>query len=121
LLDQVFVDGSAGNFDTVPSLINGCTPNASCDVVIQYGLNGTTQVYFAQANNFPANSSDLATANGSMSITSGNNNSGTNAIFSLSVPEPGTAALVGLAAFGLLLSRQGRRPQRVAAPALAKA
>ncbi len=32
LLDQVFLDGGAGAFDSLPAITNGCTSNGVCDV-----------------------------------------------------------------------------------------
>jgi len=41
LLTQVFNDGASGNFESVPSLTNGCDEVVSCTVYTPFGIDGT--------------------------------------------------------------------------------
>jgi hypothetical protein len=51
LLDQVFIDGSAGSFDSDPEFTNGCTSAALCGGVTPYGHLGTSIVLVMSARN----------------------------------------------------------------------
>jgi hypothetical protein len=50
LLDQVFKDGAAGNFDTVPNLNVGCS-GAFCGTAFPFGLPNASQVSIVSALN----------------------------------------------------------------------
>ena len=39
LLDQVFLDGPAGSFDSNPEMTLGCSHLVSCNIIIPYALN----------------------------------------------------------------------------------
>jgi hypothetical protein len=56
LLDQVFLDGSLGQFDSLPRLTNGCTATSQCLALTPYSLytalqGNTPSVGFAGARN----------------------------------------------------------------------
>ena len=96
LLDQVFIDGVSGNFDSVPALSMGCENATWCNAFTPY-RRGSTLVYSAIARNYRADfgsdttyvESYLATNNGEQNDTS------LGPVWTL-VPEPGTAVLMGL-------------------------
>lgn len=101
LLDQVFIDGGLGSFDSDTSLINGCS-GGSCSVWTVYALNTSTTVLAGQVRNWdsgeladetflnvPNKFSDL-----SLSTTF------TYAVWT-PVPEPNTVLMLA-AGFGLL-------------------
>ena len=52
LLDQVFVDVGFGEFDSAPSLTNGCNVDANCNAFIPYGFAGDF-ISIASAQNNP--------------------------------------------------------------------
>ena len=60
LLDQVFVDGPDGNFDSQPSSTAGCQTASSCAVVIPYELASLTSLIVAGAGNSQTEAEDLA-------------------------------------------------------------
>lgn len=108
LLDQVFLDGLSGNFDSDPTLTNGCTSFSLCQAVTPHGF------LFDRP----------ASARARNGIGVGNNNAVSNVVelestFSSAdvpslvwavwtpIPEPGTAVLMGLGLLGL-----GVRPSR---------
>jgi hypothetical protein len=51
LLDQVFLDGGLGNFDTDPTLTSGCTDPSQCDVITPYEMFTSTFVSQSKASN----------------------------------------------------------------------
>jgi hypothetical protein len=53
LLDQVFVDGPEGNFDSTPSLTNGCVLHHAgwCLGVTPYNINGALSISASAAAN----------------------------------------------------------------------
>ncbi|QBE61784.1 PEP-CTERM sorting domain-containing protein [Pseudoduganella lutea] len=115
LLDQVFVNGSRGQFDTRPQNTLGCSDNGVCISLVPYGLNqkGTT-VWSAGASNAHQQSGDAASLisqNFSMDMAS--LASYNFAKFELSVapaqvavPEPTSIALVLLGIAGMTLARR---------------
>jgi len=99
LLDQVFIDGTGGNFDTQPSLTNGCANPSSCYAITPYGL-------------IPVSHAAIGTALNLVGVDSASNDVYPIPVDTTSdpgvvyaswsvVPEPGTGILLALGLFGL--------------------
>ena len=107
LLDQVFLDTGSGDFDSNPSLTNGCTSTYGCTVGIPYSV---SSFLVAGANNYSSSSgvsdSVLNFSNFDKSNDLSDAGDRTYALFSPSaVPVPGGlvlfgSGLIGLAGFG---------------------
>ncbi len=105
LLDQVFLDGASGAFDSDPTLTNGCGPTTedSCKALTPFDV----------AEGFPAFLEVVITTNGiEFDLSAGHGTPAPPSTdFSESpvfvyavwspVPEPGTAVLMGLGLLGL--------------------
>lgn len=119
LLDQVFLDGSAGNFDSISSLVRGCG-TTNCNAVIPYAIGtGTYAGTFIGlgARNYNAGSGTDSVDVAGFSINADLTTSGSGVFtrFSLSpsvsgVPEPSTWAMMqmGFGAMGISLRRRKR-------------
>jgi hypothetical protein len=96
LLDQVFIDGVSGDFDSVPPLTVGCENANRCDAFTPY-RRASDLVFAAAARNYrPGFGSDTNFVESfPASLTGDVNDTGFYAVWSL-VPEPGTAVLMGL-------------------------
>ena len=109
LLDQVFIDSVLGQFDSVTSLIAGCTATNVCEVLSAFTSNSSNFVG-SRAKNLSGTGTDSITG----FLQGKNYDTGlfvyqTFAVWtpSASVPEPGTLALAGIAV--LLLARSRRK------------
>ncbi|MCA8967340.1 MAG: hypothetical protein KDC48_20835, partial [Planctomycetes bacterium] len=109
LLDEVFLDGSLGDFDTVPSLINGCTASDHCSPLTPYELSSSgTGFSGASARNAVSESGDVVADplfSAALDLSDPVNGASARVTFALwtlsattpptGVPEPPTAAPLG--------------------------
>ncbi|MET3827239.1 hypothetical protein ABIC16_002932 [Sphingomonas sp. PvP055] len=105
LLSQVFINSSAGAFDTRPNLTNGCSNLVACNVLIPFAQTGGI-VLFKDAVNTPLTSVDFTVpgmigANTSTKSLSSFVYAKFTPSMTAAVPEPGTWAMM-LAGFGLM-------------------
>ena len=120
LLDQVFIDGPAGLFDTEPFAITGCSSGFLCRAFIPYDVDGVglfsvpsafAQNHIDEAMDGPFTLVGIAPAQ----IFSDLDNA-VLAVFSpartMDVPAPGTLWLFGVGLAGLAVARRQRRPAR---------
>lgn len=108
LLDQVFIDGGLGLFDTDPELTTGCTSVVQCFANIVYGLDGANLMTSLAVNKVPGLGDSVAAGSGlTMSTNLSGSSTNVYAVWS-PVPEPGTGLLLagGLIAMGIARRRQ---------------
>ena len=115
LLDQVFINGVAGQFDSDPALTIGCSRPEACGTITPFGLesNLTRTIY---AYNFSDGGTDrIATGNLSSGYSSTPNPNVNFAVFtpSAAVPEPASWAMM-IGGFGIV-GGSLRRRRRVSA------
>jgi hypothetical protein len=110
LLDQVFVDGLPGTFDTVPFLTNGCSDLLICTAWIPYSVSGTGVDLMTASN---SNGADFVLAG--VTDPSGDTSQSPSLVWAIftpsvavGVPEPSTWAmmLLGFGAIGLAARRR---------------
>jgi hypothetical protein len=101
LLDQVFIDGVSGNFDSVPSLTVGCENYARCNAFTPYRRDSTLVSAAAASNVRPGFGNDSTFGESYPATNNGDlNDFAIYAVWS-QVPEPNAALLIGIGLGGL--------------------
>jgi PEP-CTERM motif len=115
LLDQVFVNGPAGNFDATPALIFGCTSSPlNCSAWTPYGLGGQATALSKLAVNVPGvnpdSVADAAVANSASFVQFVDSTLAQWTPSTTAVPEPTSMLLfsAGLAGLAARRYRRGR-------------
>ncbi|WP_179954188.1 PEP-CTERM sorting domain-containing protein [Denitrobaculum tricleocarpae] len=115
LLDQVFLDGPAGLFDSNPELTLGCSASELCLANIPYAQSVPGKFEFVSARNLP----DLVEPpfefenTGDSDFDFSDNGFAVFAVFtsagpSVAVPEPASLALFSFGLAGFIFARRGR-------------
>ena len=106
LLDQVFIDGGAGQFDSAPELTFGCTSILSCLTITPYSPLNANVVLAQTATNNYLSQPDYAVGSRWRIDYDTTGNRGVFAVWSV-VPEPHSALLIAFGLAGLGWRRRG--------------
>jgi len=115
LLDQVFLDGASGSFDSGPQLSLGCSDSTVCHVLTPHGFTVFNPgiILTSDVLNYSLltpDNDEILTKDVVVTFDLATSTNFTYAVWSSPVPEPSTALLMG---FGLTgLSWAGRRRNR---------
>lgn len=119
LLDFVFIDGFAGDFDSNPNLTNGCESLNTCQISIPFDtLDGLGAIDDVRAQNSSLEAQDTPLPLGVFTTTDTTLFSGlafarfTPSQTTTTVPEPSALFLIGAGLFGVAAARRRRRSRR---------
>jgi hypothetical protein len=107
LLDQVFLDGVLGDFDSIPALSNGCEGLDECFFYTPYGLIASSVSLLRIAVNSQSGSDRILSGSGGTANDQANFALSTYATWT-QIPEPSAAYLVALGLTGLSRAKRGR-------------
>ena len=110
LLDQVFVDGVDGNFDTVMTIVTGCSSAVTCTVQTPYAVVDAADFNVSIALNFPDEVNDgLGAGPNARTADSGFGVVGSFYVYGVwSLPEPSTGAILALGMVGFVATQRRR-------------
>ena len=101
LLDQVFLDGPQGLFDSSPELTNGCNAVDECRAITPFAINQDFRaITWIAINAFVEYGDVLVPTTWERGLSTGVSPYWTYAVWT-PIPEPGTGLLMGLGLLGL--------------------
>jgi hypothetical protein len=114
LLDQVFLDGALGQFDSIPTLTAGCTGAQGCAIATPFHLSVDKKEFYAviAVNNAAISAGDSVGAYYAETTLDFADQSGL--VFAVwsrepTSPEPPEFVLLGVCLFGIALSKRRRK------------